>query len=187
VDDIGALHRHGAGLARKEVQMRRIVVLLCSLVLLVGVCVPSAAAATPGSATQVSGGWSWVNTGVTFEPQPDGSMLVSGTEAGTWTGSFRGTSRDVFQMTQTPPVDDPDHWGPGWGTLTAAFEGKVGVKTGTMVLYITFWWAADQPAYEGDWTILSSTGALRHVTGHGTWGSADGGATYGYTGRVYWK
>jgi hypothetical protein len=147
---------------------------------------PAAQAATPGSATQVTGGWTWVNTGATFEPLPDGSLLISGTEEGTWSGSFRGSSTDVFQMTQTPPVDDPVHWGPGWGTLTASFHGKVGVKNGTMTMHITFWWAADDPIYHGTWEILSGTGALKHVTGSGTWVSGvDASATY--AGTVYWK
>jgi hypothetical protein len=55
-------------------------------------------------------------------------------------------------------------------------------------LYVTFWWAADAPAYQGTWTILAGTGgALKHMTGSGTWGSPDLGATYGYSGTVYWK
>lgn len=167
--------------------MRRLVAVCIALVVALA-AVPATAAAPAGTTTSVSGGWTWVNTGATWDPMPDGSLLISGTEIGTWTGSFNGTSTDVFQMTQTPPLDDPDHWGPGWGTLTAAFEGKVGVKTGSMTLYVTFWWAADASVYTGTWTILSGTGgALKHVTGSGTWGSPDGGATYTYTGSVTWK
>jgi hypothetical protein len=157
-----------------------------AVLVLVLATAPAAMAAPPGSSTQVSGGWTWVNTGVTVDPMPDGSLLISGTEIGTWTGSFRGTSDDVFQMTQTPPVDDPDHWGPGWGTLTATFDGKVGVKTGTMTMYVTFWWAADDIHYHGTWEILAGTGALKHVTGSGTWVSGVG-ADATYAGSVHWK
>jgi hypothetical protein len=143
---------------------------------------PTASTAPPDATTEVSGAWSWVSLSYTQTPLDDGSILAAGARAGTWTGTFEGSSSDVFAMAWTPPFGDTLH-GAAWGTLTAMFTGWVGGKHGTVTMFFTMQEPANDPVITGTWVILSGTKALKHVGGSGTWVSSgvDPSATYGGT------
>jgi hypothetical protein len=97
--------------------MRRSLAAAAAIALVLTLAVaPAASAASPGTTTQVSSEWTWENTGATFTDLPDGSILFAGTEAGVFTGTFRGTSYDVFEITWFPPTTDPEHWGAALAT-----------------------------------------------------------------------
>jgi len=169
----------------------RLVVLVVSVALLLAMVLGSTALAVPpGTTSAVSGGWSWVNNSATVSDGPGGTMVFAGDEFGTWTGSFRGTSYDVFTMTFYPPLEtaeNPGVLGPAAGDLTATFKGKVGVNRGTMTMYFTIWEPANSYVMTGTWTILSGTKALKHVRGSGTWVSSGVDSTATYAGTITWK
>ncbi len=143
---------------------------------------PTAIRASPGTTTEVSGAWSWVSVSYAQTPLDDGSILAAGTRAGTWTGTLRGSSYDVFEMTWTPPFGDTVH-GAAWGTLTAVFTGRVSGRHGTLTLLFSMREPADDALLSGTWVIVSGTKGLRHVRGSGTWvgSGVDSSATYGGT------
>jgi hypothetical protein len=169
---------------------RATVLLVCVAVVLAIALAPSAAAAPPGSTTAVSGHWTWINNSATVTDLDTGEQLVSGDEFGTWTGTFKGTSYDVFEMTFAPPIwltDADTEWGPAWGTLTATFTGRMGGKNGTATMYFTIREAANTWVMTGTWVILSGTKALKHVTGSGTWVSSGFDSSADYAGTIRWK
>ena len=150
----------------------------------------TALAVPPGTTSAVSGGWTWENNSATVSDGPGGTMVFAGDEFGAWTGSFRGTSYDVFTMTFYPPLEteaNPKVLGPAMGDLTATFTGKVGVNRGTMTMYFTIWEPADSYVMTGTWTILSGTKALKHVRGSGTWVSSGVDSSATYAGTITWK
>ena len=169
--------------------MRRVVAFAAALVLVIGL-VPAVAARQPGTTSPVSGTWTWVNTGAVWTDLPDGSQQVVGDEAGTWTGSFQGTSRDAFVMTFQPPLwtsPEDTEWGSAKGSLTAYFDGVAGDKNGTMIMEITIFEEANSWVMTGTWTIVAGKGALKHVSGSGSW-LCDGMASSAtYWGSITWK
>jgi hypothetical protein len=168
--------------------MRRVVALAAALILVMSLA-PAVAAKPPGTTTPVSGIWTWVNTGLAVTDNPDGSQTIVGDEAGTWTGTFQGTSHDDFVMTFQPPLYTSDElpWGSAQGTLTAHFSGWAGDKRGSMVMEMTIIEAANSWVMTGSWTIVSGTGALKHVSGSGSW-YCDGTASRAtYAGSITWK
>jgi hypothetical protein len=168
--------------------MRRVVALVAALVLVMSL-VPAVAAKQAGTTTPVSGTWTWVNTGAVWTDLPDGSQQVVGEEAGSWTGSFQGTSHDEFVMTFQPPLwtSDALPWGPAEGSLTASFDGLAGDKNGTMVMEMTIVEAANTWVMTGSWTIASGTGALKHVSGSGSWYCSGMAASATYWGSITWR
>jgi hypothetical protein len=144
--------------------------------------VPIATRASPGTTTEAAGAWSWVSVSYAQTPLDGGCILAAGARAGTWTGTFEGSSYDVFEMRWTPPFGDTVH-GAASGTLTAVFTGSVGGRNGTLTMLLTMREPADDPVITGTWVIVSGTKGLRHVSGAGTWISSDvdSSATYGGT------
>jgi hypothetical protein len=161
--------------------------IIAGIVLVLAMAVaPAALAAPPCTTTHVSGNWSWVNNSATITTLDNGDMLVDGDEYGTWTGTFAGSSYDVFEMTFAPPLEGPE-WGAAWGTLTATFKGKVGGKNGHMTMFFTIREAANSTVMTGTWVILSGTKALKHVSGSGTWVSSGFDSSATYAGMIRWK
>ena len=171
-------------------KMRVAVLLVCVSVALVAVLAPAAGAAPPGSTKAVSGHWTWINNSYEVTDLDTGEQLFSGDEYGTWIGTFKGTSYDVFEMTFAPPISrtgEETVWGPAWGTLTATFTGTMGGKNGRATLYFTIREAANTWVMTGTWRILSGTKALKHVTGNGTWVSSGFDSSADYSGMLRWK
>jgi len=155
--------------------VRRFVVVLAAVLLLIAALGPTVEAGGGGSTA--SGTWTWTNTGDTSLNLEGGGQVSNGTETSEWTGTFAGRSSDMYQMIQTSPSTSP--FGPGYGTQTNVFTGKVGGNRGTMIMYVTYWWdGGETRSYTGTWLILSGTGGLTGLTGSGTWAGAGGGATY---------
>lgn len=175
--------------------MRRAVAVSVALILVMTLA--SAASATrPGTAKNVSGTWAWVYTNRIFTLMPTGDMIVDGTDTGTWTGTFEGSSDEVFRATRTPPFGAfvvGGTWGDVWGALTVTFTGRVDGKRGSMTMWVTYHRPANSQApadglgMSGTWTILSGTEALKNVSGNGTWVSAaDGASSAPYEGTITW-
>ena len=159
------------------------------VVLLAMALVPTAQAAPRGCSTAVSGDWSWMTINYTVTPLPDGNQLFAGDENGTWTGTFKGTSYDVFAMTLTPPFGetDPNVYGAAWGSGTVIFTGRVNGRHGSLVLDIWITEPANDPVMTGTWRIIFGTKALKHVSGHGTWVSSGVDSSAKYAGKLCWK
>ena len=148
--------------------------------------VPAAWAGSHRATTKVSGDWSWENTGAKVTDLPDGNKLITGDEVGTWTGTFKGTSYDVFAMTGMPPFADDDY-GAQWGTLTCYFTGTVAGKKGNMMVFFTIEEPANDPVMTGHWVIVCGTDGLARLSGRGTWVSSGVDSSAKYKGRLAWK
>jgi hypothetical protein len=167
---------------------RTLVLLACIAVVLAMALAPAASAARPGGATPVSGGWSWVNTGWNERTLPGGSHLATGDETGAWTGTFVGSSIDVFAMQLMPPFDyEHNLYGPGWGTLKASFTGTVAGRSGAMTMLFTIYEPANDPVMVGSWVIVHGTGELACARGSGTWVSSGIDSSATYSGTVCWR
>jgi hypothetical protein len=164
-------------------KMRRTILLLAVVALAATLFVP-ATAASPSAGDRVlprqaSGVWSWVNTGFDiWKETKKGVQLGTGTEDGTWTGTFDGTSVDYFTAKLWPS-------GAVFGLLTATFEGTVEDMSGTLEILTTFevteeMLEADPDAsMRGTWMIVAGTDELSNLCGTGTWGpNAEEGAPY---------
>jgi hypothetical protein len=144
------------------------VALVACAVLFLGLTVaPTTAAApprvTPGiSRSAAEGVWTWVVTVMdVWKETPRGVQFASGSEDGTWTGTFEGSSVDTFGAELRPDGL--------WALLAISFEGTVLDKTGTLEILTTA--VANDPdrPMRGRWTIISGTGDLANVRGQGTW------------------
>ena len=100
--------------------MRRTILLVAVVALAATLFVPPTVAA-PSARERLlpraaEGTWSWVNTGWdTWKITEKGVEHMSGTEDGTWTGTFEGTSIDYFAGVFKPS-------GAFFGLLTVKFE-----------------------------------------------------------------
>jgi hypothetical protein len=97
--------------------------------------------------------------------QVGGSVFVDASEAETWKGDIEGKAVAPFRM-----VISPDGGSDAW--LLAEFEGTVlGEYEGTMVVASRYTKPAATAQWTGEWIILSGTGELENVQGHGdAWG-----------------
>jgi len=153
--------------------MRRMIPLIAAVTLVAAVSIPLAVAAGSKAPQAISpkaavGTWSWVNSGsVVWKTTHDGTQYLSGTEDGTWTGTFEGTSVDAF--------DGEIHAdGSLFGLLRIAFTGTVAGKTGTLEILTTWMVPERHPsaAMTGRWHIVSGTDELANLHGQGTWAYA---------------
>lgn len=149
--------------------MRRTIVLLAAVTLVAVMFIPATSAAPPASdqilQRAAEGTWSWVNTGWdVWKTTKKGVEHASGTEDGTWTGTFEGTSMDSFAGVFKQS-------GAFFGLLTVKFEGAVGELTGTLEILTTFEVSADDldAPMTGTWMIVSGTDELANLRGDGTW------------------
>lgn len=144
--------------------MRRTLLLLAAVTLAAATFVPATAVEPPAAERLAVGGtWSWVNT--TFDVWKEtrkGVVFASGTEAGTWTGTFEGTSVDGFGAQIWPD-------GTLWALLDISFEGTVEEMTGTLEILTTAVQRNPDGTMHGTWTIISGTDELVNLRGQGTW------------------
>jgi hypothetical protein len=151
--------------------MRKLLFVLGITLLFILVAAPGAGAA---SSAAVAGEWTWVNTGGEEKAVPvDHGLLEAkavsgwGTEDGTWTGTFAGTSKDAFNYVGTAS-------GIFLGTLTADFEGKVNGVAGTMTMRMNFYASPATVIMTGHWAICEAGGGLAGLRGTGTWSQYPG-------------
>ena len=162
--------------------------IITGIVVLLAIAIVPAAGARHHAKAKVAGDWSWVNTSFEETLTAGGNKLMTGDEIGTWTGTFQGSSYDVFAMTGMPPFDyDNSLYGASWGTLTCCFTGKVAGKKGSMMVFFTIEEPANDPVMTGDWVIVCGTAGLAHLSGSGTWVSSGVDSSAKYNGRLTWK
>ena len=104
------------------------------------------------------------------EKVTDGNLHVTVTDAGVWTGGFLGSSKDVGPAVffaagsakykgsvsfEGKVLDDATGTLLGEGTLEMSVTGRKGAKAGD--------------EWQGEWMILSGTGNLDTLHGHGSW------------------
>jgi hypothetical protein len=140
--------------------MRRSIFMLVTIALMLAMTGPPAAAAPPVPATSV---WSWVGGDWAQVDLHSGGARFTGTEFGTWTGTFVGTSSESYKG-----VIMPD------GTLTALirieFTGSVQGASGTLRMQTTVLGKSSVDAgMMGRWVILSGSGDLANLRGQGMW------------------
>ena len=149
--------------------MRRTFLLVAVVALAATLFVPATTAAPSTSehvlSREAAGTWSWVNTGWdVWKTARDGTEYLSGTEDGTWTGTFEGSSSDTF-------AGEIHSDGSLWGLLSTSFEGTVGGKSGTLEILTTWVVPERNPdaAMTGTWVIINGTDELANLRGKGTW------------------
>lgn len=147
--------------------MRRTFLLVAVVTLAATMFVPATAAepTTTGHSLskQAEGTWSWVNTTWDqWKTTNKGGAYASGTEAGTWTGTFEGTAVETFGAQIFP--DDTL-----WALIEIAFEGTVEDRAGTLQILTTAVLRDPDGTMHGRWTIISGTGELANLRGQGTW------------------
>ena len=93
------------------------------------------------------------------------SQFFDASEDEVWTGDIVGTAVSPFRMVITP-----DGVWDAW--LYTEFKGTVlGKYAGTMTVVSRYKRLAPKAHWAGEWMILSGTGDLKNVQGHGTaWG-----------------
>ena len=148
--------------------MRRTVTILVAVALAAAVFVPATGAAQPHKAVpttpkEVTGTWSWVNnTWEEWKTTHKGVVYASGTETGTWTGTFEGTSTEEFGAQINPD-------GTLWALIRITFTGTVGEQSGTLEILTTAVMRNSDGTMHGTWTISSGTDGLANLRGQGTW------------------
>lgn len=117
-------------------------------------------------ATPVSGDWTYVPAVVGFE-EFGPHLLLYGTDVGTWTGTFEGTSYEEFTLMFHASGDN-------YYRGLMEFEGTVDGRSGTMIIQA---WGVQSPGgiepgtggdWSGSWVILSGTGELEGIEGRGS-------------------
>ena len=163
--------------------MRRISVLLAVMaVMFVGV-IP----ATAGPKTEASGDWTYIPA-ITDVKVAGPNVFLFGTDVGTWTGTFTGTSEEEFVIVCHPKAGFAFY--KGEMTFDGTVEDEAGLHDGTMVIKTRGKQVTDtcdpSPAiWNGRWVIIGGTGGLADVHGHGTfWG---GSTDLDYEGQVHFS
>lgn len=110
---------------------------------------------------RASGEWKYTPIGSDTRSR-NGYKFILGDEDGIWTGTFTGTSYDVFQAVEQSS-----------GTVYLAyglifFEGSVDGKHGTLVIDFAPG-SGDWVTFSGRWKILSGTDQLENLRGQGVW------------------
>lgn len=147
--------------------MRRTITTVAVVALAATLFIPATTAA-PSSAErrlskEAAGTWSWVNTSWDqWKTTKKGGAFASGTEAGTWTGTFEGTAVETFGAQIRPD-------GTLWALIEIAFEGTVEDKAGTLQILTTAMLRDPEGTMHGQWTIVSGTDELANLRGQGTW------------------
>ena len=144
-----------------------------------------AGAALAQEPVPVSGGFDY--TPEVFARVPGGGgMFVDASEDEVWSGDIEGTAVAPFRV-----VVSPDGSFQAW--LLAEFEGTVlGEYSGTMVMSSKYTKPNATAEWTGEWIILSGTGDLENVHGHGSaWGPGfnpkdpEAGPDIFYSGEVF--
>ena len=123
---------------------------------------------------KASGEWTYEVT-IIDQRSVDGYTFIYATEESIWTGTFTGTSHDVFTVVIFPS----GRWY-AWGLVF--YDGTVDGKSGTLVMYFAGWLNEE---WLGRSVILSGTGDLAKLCGQLTWW----GPSYNldYSGKIHFN
>ena len=120
-------------------------------------------AAHAGPPTTAEGLWQYIPT-IEDVKVANGNTFIYTTEVGQWTGTFEGDSTEIGKVVQHSS---------GLVSFkgTVSFVGNVGDKSGTLKMVAVGSKPDRLPGteWEGTWVILSGTGDLANLRGHGTW------------------
>jgi hypothetical protein len=139
---------------------KRLSALLICVVVLLSTLLITAVHSTPPE--PASGTWTYYNTLKTKTKEADGNTFIYGEEVGTWTGTFEGSSFDVFTVIKHPS---------GFVTCKGLinFDGFVGGKEGTLDILFAGKKDLETGLWSGKWVILTGTDYLANLRGQGTW------------------
>jgi hypothetical protein len=148
--------------------MRRAFLVFVTVVLAAVASIPVTSAAPPersGKAWHAEGTWSFTTTEwVEWRKTHNGTSFVTGSEDGTWTGTFKGASVDDFgaKLRSNGSLE---------AMLQITFTGTVAGKSGTLEIATTAFvpFFHPQRPMTGDWYIVSGTGGLANLHGQGSW------------------
>ena len=124
---------------------------------------------------QAAGLWLYFPYGaVPGAPAPTvrgGDTFIPSYEEGLWTGTFDGISTEIGQVVRHSS-------GSMSFNSTITIEGSVEGQSGTLVMEVAGTVPPGGTGWAGTWVLLSGTGALADVRGHGDWWGP------GYAGRI---
>jgi hypothetical protein len=119
---------------------------------------------------------------VTGSREADGNVFIYAKEWEVWVGSFKGTAESVFRV----EMFSAGFWNV-W--LRSTFAGWVNGEYGELTIQLV----GKKPAagdWYGQWVILSGTGDLANLHGHGTWwgpGFGAAGPDIFYAGNMHFN
>ena len=121
----------------------------------------------------VSGTWSWITPSISGPAGSgffnvirvaNGNIFIYADDDALFTGTFKGTGYDIFTLRIHPE-------GFTTGKGQTLFTGEVLGEKGTLVIQWVGNTKNDLGWWRFEWTILSGTGDLANLRGHGTsWG-----------------
>jgi hypothetical protein len=143
--------------------------LTCSLATLFLSITPTGVANADDESILAEGRWTYepeviVEWDETLVGDAIGFVYVVGHEIGTWTGTFEGSSYDVFLLKDYRPEEDKVEL--PYGEIF--FEGSVDGKNGTLIISFAPG-EKSEGEWSGDWEILGGTGGLKKLRGEGRW------------------
>ena len=112
--------------------------------------------------TNASGIWKYMPTELTFIKESGGNQFFDLTEAGIWTGTFKGTSVDYGPVVM-------HRSGATSFKGIVDFDGEVDGKTGTLMIKVNGRKPNPTADWKGSWVILSGSGELSNLHGQGKW------------------
>jgi hypothetical protein len=132
----------------------------------------------------VEGSWAWEITRDSTT-SAGGSVFSSGTDAGTWEGSFEGASTGQWKWRAGPTGPRP------WEN-TVTFEGSVEDETGkrhhgTLEIHYVGEAPDRESNTEGTWEIIAGEGELERCHGDGTFTVPPNIEVTDYTGQIYFE
>jgi hypothetical protein len=102
-----------------------------------------------------------------------------------WTGTFKGNSEDTYSAA----IFSTGAW---YAAGVALFNGDVGNKKGTLVIWFSGDRSDAKADWSGKWMILRGIGGLANLRGEGTWwgpGAPDVGkkGCVDYSGEIHFE
>jgi hypothetical protein len=155
------------------------------LLLIVGMVATLTMSSFPAAAQEqgpmpVAGSFNYTSKILASAPA-DGYTLSDATEQEVWIGDFEGTAVSPF-----PYIAWESGVRDAW--LLTEFEGTVlGEYEGTMVMIAIYTKPDPSTDWHGEWMIVSGTGDLENLRGHGVaWGPGSGNAEEGMP-HIFYK
>jgi hypothetical protein len=151
---------------KEETVKKKLLVVVTLVLLAMASALPSTALTAPSPRpapryTPVAGEWSWTGGEFIADDIIDGRQYFHGHEHGSWTGTFEGTSHEVYFGVIYPS-------GYLWAVIFINFTGTVDGVSGGAVIRLSVS-APPNQTMGGRWKVVRGTGGLRGLRGSGTW------------------